>query len=127
LVTILEGASWLREQQAEIETQLDPPKSLQELHDAVRVDRPGTQIHHIVEQGPAEKDGFPRSQIDAPDNLVRIPKQKHQQISDWYSTKNVEDARFDGQSPRDWLRNRSWAERREFGPKVLEDFGVLKR
>jgi hypothetical protein len=127
LVTIFEGASWLREHQAEIETQLDPPKTLEELHQAVNVDRPGTQKHHIVEQGPAEKEGFLRSQIDAPDNLVRIPKQKHQEISDWYSRKNVEDARFDGQSPRDWLRNRSWAERREFGLKVLEDFGVLKR
>ena len=115
LLTIFEGASWLRQHQAEIETQLDPPKTLGELQDAVNVDRPGTQKHHIVEQGPAEKEGFPRSKIDAPDNLVRIPKQKHQEISDFYSRRNVKDTRFDGQSPRDWLRNRSWEERREFG------------
>ncbi len=127
LLTIFEGASWLREHQAEIETQLDPPKTLQELHDAVQIERPGTQIHHIVEQGPAENEGFPRSKIDAAENLVRIPKQKHQEISDWYSRRNFEDTRFNGQSPRDWLRNRSWEERREFGLEVLEDFGVLKR
>jgi hypothetical protein len=127
LLTIFEGASWLRNHQAEIETQLDPPRTLQELHDAVQVERPGTQIHHTVEQGPAEKEGFPRSQIDAPDNLVRIPKQKHQEMSDFYSTKDFEDARFGGQSPRERLRNRSWEERREFGLEILERYGVLKR
>jgi hypothetical protein len=127
LLTIFEGASWLREHQAEIETQLDPPKSLEELQGAVHVDRLGTEKHHIVEQGPAEKESFPRSQIDAPDNLARIPKQKHQQISEWYSRKNFDDQRFGGQTPRDWLRGKSWEERRELGLEVLEKFGVLKR
>jgi len=90
---------WLREYRDEILANLDPPKTLQELHDAVKIPRSGTERHHIVEQGPAEAEGFPRSQIDASDNLVRIPKQKHRQISDWYSTRNFEDARFEGKSP----------------------------
>ncbi|MEJ0075985.1 MAG: hypothetical protein WDO17_11155 [Alphaproteobacteria bacterium] len=123
LVAILEGASWLREHQAEIETQLDPPKTLQELQDAVHVDRPGTQIHHIVEQGPAEREGFARSKIDAPDNLVRISKQKHQEISEWFSTKNV---RYGLGTPRDWLRGKSWEDRRAVGIEKLIDVGVLK-
>jgi len=123
LLTIFEGASWLREHKAEIETQLDPPKTLEELQEAVDVDRPGTQKHHIVEQGPAERDGFQRSQIDAPDNLVRISKQKHQEISEWFSRKNV---RYGLETPRDWLRGKSWEERRAVGIEKLIDVGVLK-
>jgi hypothetical protein len=124
LLTIFEGASWLRERQAEIETSLDPPKSLQELHDAVAVDRPGTHKHHIVEQTPADEDGYPRSKIDAPDNLVRIPKQKHEEISSYYQTKNRDAC--DGLSPREWLGDKSWEERRQFGLDALIKFKVLK-
>ena len=123
LGTLISGAVWLREYRDEILANLDPPKSLQELHDAVDVPRSGTHRHHIVEQGPAEDDGFPRSMIDARDNLVRIPKQKHQEISDWYSTKSKD---FGGETPRDWLRGTSWEERRALGMKKLIELGVLK-
>jgi hypothetical protein len=78
----------LRERQAEIETQLDSPKTLKELQDAVGQARAGTQKHHMVEQGPARAEGFPESQINDPDNLVRISKQRHQEISEWYSRSN---------------------------------------
>jgi hypothetical protein len=121
--TIISGAVWLREYRDEILTDLDPPKTLRELNDAVEIPRSGTQRHHVVEQGPAEQDGFSRSEIDAPDNLVRIPKQKHQRISDWYSTKSVA---YGGMTPRDWLRGKSWEERRSLGIQKLIDFGVLK-
>jgi hypothetical protein len=114
---------WLRQYRDEILTNLDPPKTLRELQDAVQIPRNGTHRHHIVEQRGAEEDGYSRSIIDAPENLVRVPKQKHQQISDWYSTKN--DA-YGGLSPRAWLRGKSWEERRALGIKKMIDFGILK-
>jgi hypothetical protein len=123
LLAMFESAPWLRERQAEIETQLDPPKSLEELQRDVDEERAGTQKHHIVEQGAARGEGFPDSMINDSDNLVRIPKQKHQEISEWYSRKN--DA-FDDMTPRDWLRGKSWEDRRALGIKKLIDFGVLK-
>jgi hypothetical protein len=123
LLTILEGAPWLRGRQAEIETQLDPPKTLEELQKAVRVARPGTHVHHIVERS-AEGDGISQAKINAPNNLVRIPKQIHEKITQWYSTKNVD---YGDQAPRDWLRGKSWDERRALGIKKLVDFGALKK
>ncbi len=59
-------------------------------------------IQHIVEQTPAEKDGFPRSMIDAPEKLASVPKFKHQEISEWYSTNNEE---FGSVTPREYLRD----------------------
>ncbi len=46
---------------------------MQELIDAVSEPKAGYQIHHIVEQTAAEREGYPRDMIDAPGNLVRIP------------------------------------------------------
>ncbi len=123
LGSLISGAVWLRQYRDEILTDLDPPRTLDELHDAVSNLRSGTQRHHIVEQTSAEEDGFPRSMIDARENLVRIPKQKHQRISDWYSTSN--DA-YGGMTPREWLRGKGWEERRALGIEKLIDFGVLK-
>jgi hypothetical protein len=57
--------------------------------------------HHIVEQTPAEEDGFPRTMIDFPGNLVRIPRFKHWEITSWSMTKNKA---FGGLSPREYLR-----------------------
>lgn len=74
-------------------------------------------------QTSAERDGYPRDMIDARDNLVRIPKFKHEEISAWYQTKNRE---FGGLSPRDYLRGKLWEERRSVGLRALVDHGVLK-
>jgi hypothetical protein len=111
---------------AEIESYRDPPKTLEELQDAVGdLPKPGYRRHHIVEQTPAENDGFPRSEIDNPRNLVAVPTQKHQEISDWYSTK-IRDDRFRGRTPREYLRGQDWDMRYEFGLEVLRKFGVLE-
>ena len=124
ILDAMEAALWLIEEGAPyIEAYADPPKSLEELQDAVSTPARGYDIHHIVEQTPAEQDDFPRSMIDAPDNLVRIPTLKHWQITGWYGTKSKE---FGGMSPRQYLRGKGWTERTQVGLRALADNGVLK-
>jgi hypothetical protein len=119
---VIELGHWLYEYDSVIKASLDPPKSLQELQDAVSMPENGYHIHHIVERGPAAQDDYPREMIDGRENLVRIPKLKHEDITAWYQTKNP---RFGDLSPRDYLRGRSWEERRDLGLEALRDFGVL--
>jgi hypothetical protein len=82
----------------------------------------GYQIHHIVERTPGEKQGDPDELINGSDNLVRIPTLIHRDISDFYSTSDPEL----GQTPREYLRGKSWDDRRKFGLETLVRFGVLK-
>jgi hypothetical protein len=117
------GAYWLYEEYPRILAYQDPPKALDELQEATSQPKYGYDIHHIVEQTPAEQDGFSRSQIDAPDNKVRIPTYRHWLINGWYSTPNKD---FGGKSPRDYLRGKGWDERYRVGLDALIDFGVLK-
>lgn len=88
--TIAESAAhWLNEKYWEIRADQDPPKSLEELQDAVsREDRRGYDRHHIVEQSAGERQGFPDDKIDGRENLVLIPRYKHEQINSWYQTPN---------------------------------------
>lgn len=120
---VIGSAYWLYEYEAEIEASLDPPKSLEELLDSVRRPRAGYQKHHIVEQASAERDGYPRTMIDAPDNLVLVPTIRHRDINAWYQTREDE---FGGLSPGDYLRGKSWDERRRIGLRALIQAGVLK-
>lgn len=105
VVTIARMSSWLQTYSAQINTYNDPPKSLDELQRAASTSAPGYDIHHIVEQTQAERDGFSREIIDGPDNLVRVPRLKHQEINGWYQSKNDE---FGGMTPREYLNGRSW-------------------
>jgi hypothetical protein len=93
------------------------------LREAVDNPKPGYQIHHIVEQTPAAHDGFSEEQIESGDNLVLIPTMKHREITTWYQTPNPD---YDWLSPRDYLRGKSWDERREVGIYALTKFKVLK-
>ena len=124
ILDAIEAASWLIEEGAPyIEAYADPPKSLEELQDAVSTPARGYDIHHIVEQTQAEQDGFSRSLIDSPENLVRIPTLKHWQITGWYMTPNED---YGGMSPRSYLRGKDWSERVRVGHDALVDHGVLK-
>jgi hypothetical protein len=138
ITTLVRAYGWLKDYEADLESYLDPPKSLDDLKKGAGESKPGYQTHHIVEQTPARKDSIPdrtpedpnntikipESQIDSPENLVRIPKLKHDEISWWYSTPNP-DPHYGGLSPRDYLRTKTWDERYQFGLNVLRDFGVL--
>ena len=120
---VLEAPAWLLRFSDYIDAYNDPPKSLAELQQAVSEPQRGYDIHHNVEQTPAERDGFPRSLIDGPDNLVRISTYKHWEINAWYQTKNE---RFNDLSPRDYLRGASWDVRMRIGLEALVDAGVLQ-
>ncbi len=123
-VTALEAMSWIDTDRPFIESYQDLPKTLEELQQgALEGRKSGYNIHHIVEQTSAEKDGdFSRDQIDAPENLVRIPTLKHWEITGWFAKPN---RNFGGQSPREWLRDKDWDVRRQLGLDALRDFGVL--
>jgi hypothetical protein len=117
------GAVWLYSQyKANIEAYQDAPKTLGELQSAVASPKAGYDTHHIVERN-AENDGFEKSQINDRDNLVLIPRMKHWEITGWYKTRSEE---FGGLSPRDYLRDKSWEERRAVGLYALRKFEVLK-
>jgi hypothetical protein len=120
---VVEGTSWLFELEPSIEAYLDPPKSLEELQRAVSDPKKGYDIHHIVEKTSAEDDGFPKSMIHGPENLVRIPRFKHWEINSWFMSPNED---YEGHSPRNFLRKKSWDERRSVGIKALIMHGVLK-
>lgn len=123
-LALLAATAWLaREYLATIQAYLDPPKTWEELQRDALNPQPGYDIHHPVEQTPARQAGFPESQIDGPDNRLRIPRLKHWQITGWYATPNEE---YGGLSPRDYLKDKSWDERLRVARKALIKFGVLK-
>jgi hypothetical protein len=123
VLTVIEAAIWLHEHLPNMQSYFDPPRSLDELRNNVATPKKGYDVHHVVEQGPAERAGFPRSLIDAPENLVRIPRYKHWQIDSWYETKN-EDYGF--LTPRQYAQDKDWAERTRVGLRALIEVGVLK-
>ena len=106
-----------------IRAYLSPPKTLEELQQDVLNPQPGYNIHHIVEQTPARDNRFPEDMINGPDNLVRIPTLRHWQITTWFQTGNPD---FGDLSPRNYLRDKSWEERRRVGIDAMIRFGVLK-
>jgi hypothetical protein len=119
----IEAGSWIYEDIAAIKAYQDAPRNLDELHSAVDEPRAGYDVHHIVEKTSAARDGYPVDMIDGRDNLVRIPRLKHWEINSWYMTASKD---FDGLSPREYLRNRSWSERHEIGLRALVLHGVLR-
>jgi hypothetical protein len=121
----LEAVGYLTGFFDEIETALDEPRPLDDLRRAVKAeaDRDGTHVHHIVEKTSAEQDGYPKSTINGYDNLVRIPRYRHEEISAWYQRRNPQ---YDWQSPRNHLRGRSWEERFLMGLEQLREKGLLK-
>lgn len=102
---------------------LEAPKTLDQLQAEVSQPRQGTEVHHIVEQSSAEADGFSRDLIDGKDNLVRISTFKHWEINGYYSSY---DDRL-GTSPRNYLRGRTWEERRNFGLETLRRMEILSK
>lgn len=120
---IVEGVVWASELEPYVSAYLDEPQTLEELQKRVASPAWGYDIHHIVEQTPAENEGFGRDIIDGPDNLVRVPTLKHWEINSWFGTKQEE---FGELSPRDYLRGKDWDERTRVGHEVLVKHGVLK-
>ena len=124
-VAALEAVGYLDEFFSPIETYLDEPKSLSELRRDVSRwrRRPGTEVHHIVEKTAAYAEGFSSSMVESPENLVRLPTYRHNEITAWYQSGNE---MFGGLSPRQYLRGKSWEERVEVGHHALRKHGALK-
>jgi len=120
---VLGALPYLEERQAEIRASFDPPRSLQELQEAVSTPEKGYDVHHIVERATRNPNGSEDAMINAPDNLVRIPRWKHWELNAWYERPQD---RFSGLSPRQYLRDKSWDERRAVGLEGLIEIGVLK-
>ncbi|WP_223999211.1 hypothetical protein [Aureimonas sp. SA4125] len=123
LLDAVEVIGWLDEIYPDIQSYSDALKSLDELQRLVRDPQPGYEIHHIVEKTSAAKDGFPKSMIESPENLVRIPKFKHHEITAWYNSLNEN---FGFITPRQYFWGASWQERYEVGLQRLRDRRVLK-
>jgi hypothetical protein len=119
-----EGAIWLYDKYPLIKAYLDGPKSLDELQKNVGKPQEGYDVHHIVEQTAADREGHSEADIDGPDNLVSIPRLKHWEITGW-DMRGHNDA-YGGLSPREYLRGEDWDERRRVGLDALIRFGVLK-
>jgi len=118
-----EIASWHYDKYPHIKAYLDRPKSLEELQRDVGKPEKGYEVHHIVEKSAAASDGHSREDIDEPENLVRIPTLKHWEIKGWYMTPNE---LYNYHSPREYLKGKSWEERRRVGLEALIEAGVLK-
>lgn len=73
--------------------------------------------------GAVRRRAFVRDKIEDPSNLASIPRLKHYQITGWYGTPNPD---FDNLSPREYLRDKSWEERRRGGLDAMVIFQVLK-
>lgn len=123
ILQAIDAPDWLREYYPWMHAYAAAPKPLAELKAGALTSRPGYDVHHIVEKGPALEDGFPRSLVNGPDNLVSISRLKHWEITGWSQTGNEE---FGGLSPRSYLRGKTWIERQELGIWALEEFGILR-
>ena len=74
-------------------------------------------IHHIVEQSQAKatRSGFDVRRINSTDNMVRLPREVHQRIGRYYSTKNRE---LD-MTVRSWMNGQTWDMQYEFGREIV--------
>ena len=69
------------------------------------------------------RSGFPRSQIDHPDNLVRISTLRHWEVTAWYQQT---EARFAGLAARQYFQGRSCSENYQVGLNALRERRMLK-
>jgi hypothetical protein len=121
---LLQASAWIAEQcYPYIAAYFTPPETLQELQQDAQTPMKGYDIHHFVESSQAAAEGVPKSIWDGPENKVRVPTLKHWQITGWYMTPNEN---YDGLSPRNYLRGKSWDEKVRVGRDALIYFGVLK-
>ena len=128
---VVDATHWIKDQAANIVSAVDfyqggPPYDLQELIDEAKTEsKPGSQNHHIVEQGPQSKDLSPEDQklINDSKNIIRLPTYLHQWVTNYYRIKDPDL----GMTPRQFLRGKSFEGRYQFGLKTLrEKFGVIQ-
>ena len=113
---------------AQMMAALESPKSLDELQSEPTENRLGFEAHHIVEQNPeniekrliyeiAILQKFGAAAIDAPSNIVWVPRMRHEDITSEYNS-------IDGSDPlrrrlRDVINQREFSDQRAFGLEEL--------
>jgi len=107
---------------AQLYASYDPPKTLDELRQRPEQYSASYERHHIVEQNAANRAKFGDAMIDDPDNLVWVPRLKHEKITANYNSK-VSDG---GPSFRETLSDLDFESQKQIGLKELRDVGVLK-
>lgn len=117
---------WIGDYAHLIEANRDAPRTLEELQARANMEsQRGYNKHHNVERS-AVKDGISQSLIDDPSNILLIPELKHYEITGYYNSTKAQLPDGTIGSPREYLRDKSFEVRREFGLQVLRDRGVLK-
>jgi RHS repeat-associated protein len=81
----------------------------------------GQAWHHIVEQTSGNISRFGAQSVHNSANVISLPKELHQKISAYYSSKQ---AFTNGMTVRKWLSTKSYKEQLEFGLNLLKDQGV---
>jgi hypothetical protein len=120
LIAAAQAVAWLKPY---VSAYLQALKTLEQLQADAKSPAEGFEIHHIVEQTPADKAGFSKEQIESPRNKVRIPTIKHWQLNAWYETPNSD---YNNMKPREYVQGKSWYVRRAVGLDGLRKVGVLK-
>jgi hypothetical protein len=113
----------------------DLPKTLEQLQTSPTDNALGYEQHHIVGQNPANVvkhdpapdhilEKFGRGKIDDPDNIVWVPRLKHEDITAYYNSKDNDDPL----KRTRWkvINEMDFAEQRATGLDILRNLGVLR-
>lgn len=144
----IEAMKWLRDEfpeedldsaavrtEDQIYANLQPPKTLDELEMQPPDHLLGYELHHIVEQNPANvaKSGrseadwlekFGQDALDDPSNLAYVPRLKHEQITAYYNSHYLDRRAYP--RTREVVSSMDFNDQREAGLAALRYFGVLK-
>jgi len=118
---------------AEAQAAQDPPKTLAELQTPPTENMEGYDLHHIVQQNDdnVRKDKsqmriekFGRDRIDSPENLVWVPRLKHQLITGYYNEKILTGTGY--KLRRQIVGDLDFDAQYQDGLSILQLFGVLQ-
>lgn len=114
---------------AQMKAYFDPPKTLDELRSPPQENALGYERHHIVGRNPdnIEKVDIAKFGIDRleqPDNIVWIPRLKHEEISADYNSRDEKDPQ--GRRTRVVVGEKDFDGQMEAGLEKMREKGILK-
>jgi len=134
VIRIIQVLKALKEISPELQRSIEPPKNLEELR-AEKEFRAfptadafaryygsagaGYEWHHIVERGA----DFPAEQLHNTDNVIRVPKFIHEEVTAIYNKPISEGSSI---RIRDAIQEFSYSEQREIGLAILRNLGAVK-
>jgi hypothetical protein len=84
----------------------------------------GYEYHHIVTQGGENASNIPPNQLQNTDNIIRLPKLLHEEVSAEYFREFAPDE--SGRSLYEWLQTQPYEVQRERGLRILRELHILK-